>query len=121
MAVLHGDRLALHVALRRADLFQRLFGCAQLRGRRCQRSLLFVHPVFEPQQFGIQRPQFALHAKRPRLARTPAGDHTALIARPVRRDERVLRILPRQFFRGRRAVGQIRRAQPRQELFGRRA
>ena len=121
VAVLRGNHFALRVALLRIDFFQRLFRRAQLGGHRLQRRLLLAHLVFELKHFGIQRAQFALHAQWSRFVRAPAGYHAPLVARALRRDERVLRIVLRQLFRGCCAVRQIRRAQPRQELLRRRS
>ena len=100
--------------------FERLFGGGLLRGNRFKRRLLLSCLMFELRHFRVQRPQLALHPQRARLVRAAAGDHAALIAGALRRYERILRIVARELFRSHGAVGQIGRAQPRQELLYRR-
>ncbi len=76
--------------------------------------------MLELHYFGVQSAQFALHAQRANFIGAATSYHAALVASAVGRDKGILRILTRQFFRRRRAVCQIRGAQPRQKLFRRR-
>ena len=56
--------------------------------------------MFELHNFRVESAQFALHAERPGFIRASAGDHPALIASAVRRDESELRIVARELLRG---------------------
>ena len=73
--------------------------------------------MFELQPLGFQRAQLTLHAQGSRLVRTSARYHASLVARAIWRNERELRIVPRELFCCRGAVRQIRASQPRQVLF----
>src|SRR5260370_1263115 len=77
--------------------------------------------MFELHCFRVQGAQFPFHAQGTGFVGAAAGDHAALVAGAVWGDEGVLRIFASQFFRRRRAVRQISRTQPRQELFCSRA
>src|SRR5260370_38646496 len=120
VTILRRKNLPVRPLLPRATHLQRLFRRAQLRAQRLDPGARFFAALFQLRNFAIQRPQFPLHSQRPRFIRAPAGHHAPLIASSIRRDERLLWSLAREFFRRHSAVRQIRRPQPRQELFRRR-
>ena len=121
VAHLARNHAPLHVALLGVNFFQRFLGAHDPRGHLLQRRLLLAQVVFKLHQLGIQCPQFTLHAQRTGFVRPPSGHHAPLIARAIRRYERILGILARQLFRRRRAFRQVRRTQPGQKLLRRRA
>jgi len=118
VAVSGGENAAFGIALLHRDLFQRLLCLAQFCVHLRQSGLCLAHLMFEPQDFSVESPQLALHAERTGFIRAPAGDHPALVASAVRRDESELRIVARERLGGRCAVRQIGRPQARKKLLG---
>src|SRR5207248_11272562 len=76
-----------------------------------------AHTSFQRCDLRSEGAKFAFHSERAGFIGPAAGDHAALVSGAVRRDESVLRIFAREFFRADRVVGEIRGAQPRQKLF----
>ncbi|HEY2736608.1 MAG TPA: hypothetical protein VGI70_21560, partial [Polyangiales bacterium] len=113
--------IALGGVLLCRDFFELLLGVAQVRGERVLRRANAFRLELELRHFRVERTQFALHHQRASLIGAAAGDHAALEAGAVRRHERILRIVARQFFRGNRPVGQISCFEPRQKLLRRRS
>jgi hypothetical protein len=104
MAVSSGENATFGIALLRRDLFPRLLRLAQFCVYLCQSSLRLAHLMFELQDFSVESPQLALHAERTGFIRAPSGDHPALVASAVRRDESELRIVARERLGGRCAI-----------------
>ena len=105
--------VALGGMLLRRNFLQGLLRRAKVSRKGIEHSTRLLRAEFERRNFRVQRPQFTLHAERTRFVRAPAGNHTALVASSVRRNESKLRIVARQFLSSRAAVGQVSGLQPR--------
>src|ERR1700722_7832886 len=101
VAVSSGEYATFGIALLRRDLFQRLLRLAELRVHLCQSGLRLAHLPFKLRDFSVQSTQLALHPERTRFIRASTGDHAALVAGAVRRDEGELGIVARERLGGR--------------------
>src|SRR6266849_4249818 len=93
VSVRGGDDFALDFALLRVDFFKRFFSGQQLGGNRFERGLLLAHLTFELEDFCIESAKLTLHSEWANFIRAAAGDHAALVASAVGRDEGVMRIV----------------------------
>ncbi len=100
-------------------LFQFAFDTALIFLRARQVGLRFRSEAFEANDFGFVHPQFAFQSERAGFAGTAAGDHAAVVARAVERDEILLRIFASQFFGLGGGFDQISAFEFGQELLGR--